>query len=355
MQNQNVKLRLLSYTVIAYMMIGFSWWAILLFTKNRDAFEAKETSYALTMIAEGLVNNEQEFYQSDVYDELYRSYKRQEWMILGESIVFVFSLVIGIWLINRGYHKEVMSAKQRRNFLLSITHELKSPIASIRLVLDTFNKRKLTKDQSQRLTNNALKEVDRLNKLVNDLLLSAKLETAYQLYEEEFNFPELIGELIEQLEAKYVASSFEYEYLDDNFTFKGDRAGLTSVLLNLMENAVKYSPKEAKINVSLGLESNGVEISVADQGIGIEDSEKELIFDKFYRVGSEDTRKTKGTGLGLYIVKQIVDAHGGKIKVSDNKPSGSVFTIQLPLKRASVQHLESPIIAFEEEEVVDKI
>ena len=145
--NQNLRLRLLSYIVIAYMMMAFAWWSILLFTKNRDAFRAKRDLFRIGMIADGTVKNDQEFLATDVYKNLSKQYQRQEWMILGEATFFVISLVIGVWLINRGYNKEVNAAQQRRNFLLSITHELKSPIASIRLVLETFMKRKLSPEQ----------------------------------------------------------------------------------------------------------------------------------------------------------------------------------------------------------------
>jgi len=100
--SNNIKLRLLSYGVIAYMMLGFIWWSVLLFTKNRDAFAAKRDLLRIGMIAEGLIKNDEEFYRSPRFQDLEKHYLRQEWMVLGEASVFVFSLVIGIWLINRG-------------------------------------------------------------------------------------------------------------------------------------------------------------------------------------------------------------------------------------------------------------
>lgn len=329
----NIRLRLLSYLVIAYMMMAFAWWSVLLFTKNRDAFYAKSDFLRLVMVAQGEIKTNEEYYRSKAYQELEQHYQRQEWMILGEATVFVFSLVVGIWLINRGYNKEVVAAKQRRNFLLSITHELKSPIASIKLVLETLLKRALQREQQEKLMNTALYETDRLHMLVEDLLLSAKLETSYQPYLELLNLSELLQDLLHKLQIKYPAAAFHYKEKVDNSIIKGDKSGLTSVALNLLENAVKYSPDNQQIDVRLEQQNGSIRFEVADQGIGIPDKEKPQIFEKFYRVGSEETRKTKGTGLGLYIVEQIVKAHHGEIEVLDNEPQGTVFRIELPIER----------------------
>ena len=327
---QNIQLRLLSYGVIAYMMMAFAWWSVLLFVKNNDAFEAKRDLLRIGMIAEGLVANDEAFYQTPRYLELARQYYRQEWMIVGEASVFIVSLVIGIWLINRGYHREVMAAQQRRNFLLSITHELKSPIASIKLVLETLLKRQLAKEQSDKITGSALRESDRLNDLVNDLLLSARLETAYRPYIEALDFSALLQDLIQKLQEKYPQVHFSFIEKNPVGLVHGDKSGLTSVAINLLENAVKYSPEPAAIEVRLERTDGWVTWEVADNGIGIEDKEKARVFEKFYRIGNEDTRQTKGTGLGLFIVKEVIRAHGGEISILNNQPGGSVFRITLP-------------------------
>jgi signal transduction histidine kinase len=101
--------------------------------------------------------------------------------------------------------------------------------------------------------------------------------------------------------------------------------------MNLLENAVKYSPQNIDITLTIARIKNNIQITISDKGIGIADAEKGKVFEKFYRVGNEDTRSTKGTGLGLYIVEQIVKAHQGKITISDNMPKGSVFKIVLPV------------------------
>lgn len=323
------RLRLISNIVIAYMMIAFAWWSVLLFTKNRDAFQAKRDLLRIGMVAEGLVDNEEQFILTPPFLELEKKYQRQEWMIMGEAVVFVITLIIGIWLINRSFTREIEAADQRRNFLLSITHELKSPLASIRLVLETILKRSLKPEQVKKFSTSALKETDRLSTLVNDLLLSAKLDSAYQLHVTSVDLVELFSEIITQLREKYPTATIKFHQEDHIPLMQGDEPGLTSVALNLVENAVKYSSKPATIVVRLSIEGDNICIEVSDQGIGVSEKDKKRIFDKFYRVGSEDTRKTKGTGLGLYIVHELVKAHGGTITVKDNQPQGTIFTIKL--------------------------
>lgn len=334
----NVRLRILSYVVIAYMLLAFTWWSVLLWKTLDDAFRAKSDSLELRMAADGLIRTPYDFYRSPEYRELEDRYQRQQWMVAGEGLFFVISLVVGIWLINRAYYKEVHSARQRRNFLLSITHELKSPIASIRLVLETLQKRRqLAPEQSEKLLHNGLRETERLNTLVNDLLLSAKLETSYQPQIDRMDLDELLCDIVQKMRDRYPGGTFAYECDPVSLTVEGDKMGLTSMVLNLLENAVKYSADPAHVSLRATQQGDQVLIEVADQGIGIEEGEKERIFEKFYRVGSEDTRTTKGTGLGLFIVSEIVKAHHGKITVADNTPKGTTFRITLPIEQAEAE------------------
>lgn len=310
------------------MLIAFAWWSVLLYSKNKDAYYAKVELLKMGMSAEGIFHSNEHFLHSKDYLELTKKYKRQEWMIFGEASVFIVSLVIGIWLINRGYNKEIEIAHQRRNFLLSITHELKSPIASIRLVLETFLKRNLKPEQIQRFGKNAIKDSERLNELVNNLLFAAKLETAYQPQLESIHLDELVNDLVNSMSEKFPTVIFSKNIQNDVSTMEGDQNGMVSIITNLIENAVKYNfTDQPKINIDLEEKNGKITLEISDNGIGISDKEKKRIFERFYRVGNEDTRTTKGTGLGLYIVSQIVKAHHGKVTVADNHPKGTVFKI----------------------------
>jgi two-component system phosphate regulon sensor histidine kinase PhoR len=326
----NNQLRIISYLVIFYMLLAFSWWTVLLHTKNRDAFLAKNELLKLSLIAKNEIKNEEDFLKNSFHIELRDAYKRQEWMILGEASVFVLSLLIGIVFINRGYHKEILAAKQSSNFLLSITHELKSPIASIRLGFETLQRKKLSEEQSHVLLKNGINDTDRLNNLVSDLLLSARLESTYQLNTELFSLEILIDECVQLLKQKFPSAIIKVYLIQEIPEILADYSAIRSVIINLLENAVKYSDSVPEINIGLTSNNERCNIEISDKGIGIDQSERKKIFEKFYRVGNEDQRKTKGTGLGLYIVDQIVRAHNGFITVSSNQPKGTIFNIFLP-------------------------
>jgi signal transduction histidine kinase len=312
------------------MLLAFSWWTVLLHTKNRDAFLAKNELLKLSLIAKNEIKNEEEFLKNSSHIGLRDAYKRQEWMILGEASVFVLSLLIGIIFINRGYHKEILAAKQSSNFLLSITHELKSPIASIRLGFETMQRKKLSEEQALVLLKNGINDTDRLNNLVSDLLLSARLESTYQLNTELFSLEVLIDECVQFLKQKFPSAIIKVNLIHEMPEMLADYSAIRSVIINLLENAIKYSDSVPEINIGLTSTKERCNIEISDIGIGIAPSERKKIFEKFYRVGNEDQRKTKGTGLGLYIVDQIVRAHKGTITVSSNQPKGTIFNIFLP-------------------------
>jgi signal transduction histidine kinase len=327
---KKLNLRVLTNAVVVYMLIAFTWWTVLLYIKNRDAFLAKAELMGMGMAAQGVIQTHEDLVAQPAYRELRSKYQHQEWMIYGEAAVFVVSLVFGIYMINRGHKIQVNSEQQTRNFLLSITHELKSPLASMRLALETIEKRDLPRDTNIKLAKNAIKESDRLTSLVNDLLLAAKVEGVYSPLFEEIDIQYIMSDEVANYRQKYPEANIEFIRPDEPLYINADLMGITSVIDNLIENALKYSFEKQEIHVMLAEKDNKIFISIADSGIGISDLDKKKIFDKFYRVGNEDTRRTKGTGLGLYIVSEIVKLHKGKITVSDNSPSGTVFKIVLP-------------------------
>jgi len=249
-------------------------------------------------------------------------------MIMGEGAVFLLIFITGALYLQRTIKKERKLQEQQRNFLLSVTHELKSPLASIKLYLQTILKRDLDKEKREAFLNNSLKDIERLDDLVENMLIATRIENrSYTFPQEQFNFSDVVAKVAERLQGHTCSTQTIRCKLDKNIYLTGDKFALTLVVSNLIENAVKYSPPCEEIKVELQQKSNFINFSVADKGIGINDEEKLRIFDKFYRVGSEDTRKTKGTGLGLYIVKQVLDIHHAHIKVKNNRPAGSIFEV----------------------------
>lgn len=250
-------------------------------------------------------------------------------MILSEGAVFLLIFLLGVYYLQKTIKKERNLHEQQKNFLLSVTHELKSPLASIKLYLQTILKRELEREKIESFLKNSLKDIERLDDLVENMLITTRLESrSYSFPKEHFNLSELVARVAERLQIHTCCSTQTISCkLTPDVYLTGDKFALTLVVSNLIENAVKYSPPCEQIRVELQRESNIIRFSVADKGMGIKDEEKLRIFEKFYRVGSEDTRKTKGTGLGLYIVKQVLDNHQAHIKVKDNRESGSIFEV----------------------------
>jgi len=249
-------------------------------------------------------------------------------MVLGETAVFLFIFFVGAYYLQKAIDQERKLHHQQKNFLLSVTHELKSPLASIKLYLQTILKRELDPAQQKSFITNSLKDIERLDDLVENMLLATKIESnSYTFPKENFNLSELVNSVAGRLQIHTCSSQIIKLSVQQGIMLKGDKFALTSVVTNLIENAVKYSPPCAEVQVSLKRSNGQIQFIVADSGIGINDQEKSRIFDKFYRVGSEDTRKTKGTGLGLFIVKQVLDKHQASIKVNNNQPSGTIFEV----------------------------
>lgn len=249
-------------------------------------------------------------------------------MVLGETAVFLFIFFVGAYYLQKAIDQERKLHHRQKNFLLSVTHELKSPLASIKLYLQTILKRELDPAQQKSFLTNSLKDIERLDDLVENMLLATKIESnLYTFPKESFNLSELVNSVAGRLQVHTCSSQIIKLSVQQGISIVGDKFALTSVVTNLIENAVKYSPPCAEVNVSLKRSNGQVQFIVADSGIGINDQEKSRIFEKFYRVGSEDTRKTKGTGLGLFIVKQVLDKHQASIKVKNNQPSGTIFEV----------------------------
>ena len=314
------------YVLVGYMFISFSWWTVLLLEKNNDAFVNEQKFLELT-------DEHKNFYESPAYLKLEKEYVSQRRMILSEAIVMMMLLMAGTFQLYRTFRKEMDLNRRQKNFLLSITHELKSPLASAKLTMQTLQKRNQLDDEKYfRLLNNGLNDVERLHILVNNLLLSARIEDhSYQPSLDVINISDIAEEIFGKAKENFRGTKNIELSIEPNLLVIGDTLSLQTVVSNIIENAIKYTPENATIQCALIHRNNEVLITIADNGLGIPEREKEKIFSKFYRVGNEDTRATTGTGLGLYMVRELLKLLNGKITVRDNQPVGVLFEIQLPL------------------------
>jgi len=260
---------------------------------------------------------------------------RQVWMIVGEGSVFLTLLFIGFWSIRRNIRRELHFANVQRTFLLAVTHELKTPVAAIKLQMETLHTRNVSPDQAQKLIAASLKETNRLEGLVGNILLVTRLDqermgaTSYAI-----NLSDVLSNELNRFSSLFQLTRKISHELTSGVEITGEPELIRAVCFNLIDNAVKYSGEGGHVQVRLYTTGNMAKIEVSDNGSGIPDEEKKRIFHKFYRPGNELTRQHKGTGLGLYIVQNAVKLHHGSIRVEDARPNGTRFIVSLPLHHA---------------------
>ena len=306
------------WILLAYIIAALVWWFIAL---NRQNIQM--ANYKIQEL-----KTEEPAYRERLA-KIEDAEKRKTAQYIGEGVTFFLLIAAGAVFVFRAARRQLNFSLQQQNFMMALTHELKTPIAITKLNLETLQKRKLEEQQQQRLIQTTLQEANRLNSLCNNMLLSSQIEASgFKISEEEINFSELAGNCIHDFTVRYPEKKLITAIQPDIFT-NGDQLLLQMAVNNLVDNAIKYSPKETIITVELTQQKNNIYFLVKDEGKGIAAEEKKKVFDKFYRVGNTATKGAKGTGLGLYLTKKIVQQHNGNISVTDNIPSGCIFTIVL--------------------------
>ncbi len=318
-------MKFLSYGVMTYTLLALIWWSVLLTRNNKNLYDVKKELTVLKQSVAGAPDDKALF-------KIEKEYHRNRWMIIGEGSVFGILLIVGVWFIQRAYQKDIRATTKQKNFLLSITHELKSPIAAISLIMETLLKRDLDKGKQKDLYNNVLHESHRLEKLIHNLLISAKLDEGYNYNFELNNIKDILEKLSQNYKIQHSHLNITVESAESVSEIMIDKEAIESIMINVIENSIKYSKNSPVIQVKVEQNHLNTTISCIDNGIGIPDIEKSRITEQFYRIGNEETRDSKGTGLGLNIVQQIVKAHKGQLKFEDNTPQGLVIKIILPNK-----------------------
>ncbi|MCB0699353.1 MAG: HAMP domain-containing histidine kinase [Chitinophagales bacterium] len=315
-----VHILLFLYVISAILFWGFS--------LDKHSQTIYELEYATLISEVDSANNPAHFEARKTAIEEKRISRTKQYK--GEGSTFLLIIVIGALVVYSSFRRSVRLSKQQNNFMLSVTHELKSPIAGMKLNLQTLERHNLDEEKKDMLVARCINEANRLNDLCSNMLLASQMEgRQYKPTKEKLSFTELLEDSLKDYSNRYADRIVAGDLEELNVT--GDKVLLSLAINNLLENAIKYTPVDKPVTIALIQKHNTACLQIADNGPGIPDDEKDKIFKKFYRVGNEETRKTKGTGLGLYLTAKIVKQHKGKIHVKDNVPNGATFEVCLPL------------------------
>ena len=256
---------------------------------------------------------------------------RTSFLILGGLALL---LAGGIVLIHRNVAKEMALARLKSDFVSNVSHELRTPLSLIRLYAETLELGRLSSpEKCQEYYRIIREESERLSGLINNILDFSRIEAGRKEYDfRETDMRELVRSTLESYRYQIEQNGFAFEerIAEDVPPMRVDREAVSRSLLNLVNNALKYSQDRKYIGVNLYRHNGSVKLEVIDHGIGIPDQEQHKIFEKFYRVGDPLVHNTKGSGLGLALVRHIAQAHGGEVSVDSAPGEGSKFTITLP-------------------------
>lgn len=256
-------------------------------------------------------------------------------LVLG--IIFFLLIIFGLVINTTFLIREIRRNEQHDAFINAVTHELKTPIASIRLYLETLKTREVDDEQRNEFYNIMLADSDRLLRTVNQVLRAGRSgHRRRRISSSIIDVGDIARECLELARVRYGLADSNLMFFkspdSEGIKVKGDADELRAAFSNLIDNAVKYSDEEVRVSVSVGaIDEKRVAVRVADTGIGIPSAQLKRIFKRFYRVPGLFMARVKGTGLGLYIVRSVVEKHGGKVFAeSGGLGHGSTFTVQLP-------------------------
>lgn len=266
--------------------------------------------------------------------------------IISFVIIMAVMVLIVVFLV-----REILDSRKHYRFMDSVTHELKSPLAAMRLSAQTIGNPRVNEDQRERLRQMILADVDRLTGVIDDILVAGRLDSGTgKLQWIDVDVSELVDEAIEAVARRYETDDDLIENLiPDKVTLTTDRGAFAILLSNLIDNAVKYSDAPRTIRVELfESSSGGANLCVTDDGIGIAPLELQRVRRRFYRVANEEVRQRHGTGLGLYVVNGLASRIGAKFRIrSEGEGHGTTSILRLPQKH--LQGLPDSLPRFVEE------
>jgi two-component system, OmpR family, phosphate regulon sensor histidine kinase PhoR len=259
------------------------------------------------------------------------------WTMLGVGTTFLVLVLAGVVMYLFISIKAVALNQRQSNFIDSVTHELKSPIAALKLYLQTLSRRKLSEAQAAEFHRSMLEDLERLDQLINHLLDAARIDRPpADARLEDVDVPQLISTIAQNTCQFYRLPQETVDLRLAPVTMHARPADVEMIFRNLIDNAVKYGGEQPKVEVDLAAQDGRVTARISDNGPGIPAKLRRKVFGRFVRVGSELERKQAGTGLGLFIVRQLVRRMRGKITVRDRADGpGTVFEVELPKRPAS--------------------
>lgn len=309
------------WMLLLYIVAALAWWFISLEKQNKRIADLQYKSINIEKDSLSVIQLGNRIAAID------KENKRNTGKYFAEGITFLILIFIGAVFVYRSVRRQFKLQQQQQNFMMAVTHELKTPIAVARLNLETMQKYKLDPEKQHKLIRTTLDETGRLNFLTNNILIASQLDSSgFKSSKEDLDLAALLKDCIHDFRNRFPDRVFT-EDIESDTDVKGDSLLLQMLINNLLENAIKYSPKESPVTVVLKRYRSGIELQVQDKGPGISEEEKKKIFTKFYRVGNEATRKTKGTGLGLYLCHKIAKDHNADITVTNHLPNGSNFVV----------------------------
>ncbi len=275
------------------------------------------------------------------WNALLETYRRRILMVVSEGTFFAVMLLVVMWLLWKTVRREVELERQHQNFLSAITHELKSPLAAMRLSLETVLRGRADSGASVRFLENALQDTERLQSLVEKVLEVTRYGLAGQgLTLRRTELSRVVEEAVARFRSRAQSAGARVELeLQQGVWTRLDEEAFPIVISNLLENAVKYGGTIPEVRVRLHARDGKAVLEVEDNGRGIPEDDLPFIFNRFFRGGEEMTRTAQGTGLGLHLVQQIVTGHGGTVEVAATGETGTTFRIVLP--EAEVEAVES--------------